>query len=47
MAVYEIIETGAIIPAAGGVDIGCGIMASQSDLVDIVHTLKQAVCVKG
>lgn len=23
------------------------VMASQSDLVDIVHTLKQVVCVKG
>jgi tRNA-splicing ligase RtcB len=23
------------------------VMAAQSDLVDIVHTLKQVVCVKG
>jgi tRNA-splicing ligase RtcB len=23
------------------------VMANQSDLVDIVHTLKQVVCVKG
>jgi hypothetical protein len=37
----------AIIPAAVGVDIGCGMMAAQSDLVDVVHTLKQVVCVKG
>jgi len=31
---------GAIIPAAVGVDIGCGMLA-------IVHTLKQVVNVKG
>ena len=24
-----------------------GVMAAQSDLVDVVHTLKQVVCVKG
>ena len=23
------------------------VMAAQSDLVDIVHTLKQVICVKG
>ena len=23
------------------------VMANQSDLVDVVHTLKQVVCVKG
>ena len=53
---------GAIIPAAVGVDIGCGMMAvktpmayksidavmeAQRDLVDVVHTLRQVVCVKG
>ena len=64
---------GAIIPAAVGVDIGCGmmavrtelaagdlpdnlagvrsaidaVMAAQTDLVDVVHTLRQVVCVKG
>ena len=55
---------GAIIPAAVGVDIGCGMMAvetdlnarflpdnrkdiQESDLVEIVHTLPQVVCVKG
>ncbi len=66
---------GAIIPAAVGVDIGCGmvaartslragdlpdtlsgvrstkdidaVMAAQSDLVEVVHTLRQVVCVKG
>jgi RNA-splicing ligase RtcB len=62
----------AIIPAAVGVDIGCGmaaartsltaeqldeipgaykdidrVMANQTDLVEVVHTLKQVVCVKG
>lgn len=38
---------GAIIPAAVGVDIGCGMIAAQSSLVEIVHTLRQVVCVKG
>ena len=50
---------GAIIPAAVGVDIGCGMMAVQTSLhadhfagqsarqVDVVHTLRQVVCVKG
>ena len=38
-------------------DIGCGIpgaykdidvvMANQADLVEVVHTLKQVLCVKG
>jgi RNA-splicing ligase RtcB len=54
----------AIILAAVGVDIGCGVMAVEtdlnarflpdnrkdiweSDLVEIVHTLPQVVCVKG
>jgi tRNA-splicing ligase RtcB len=54
----------AIILAAVGVDIGCGVMAvetdlnarflsdnrkgiRESDLVEIVHTLPQVVCVKG
>jgi tRNA-splicing ligase RtcB len=27
-------------------DIGA-VMAAQSDLVEVVHTLKQVVCVKG
>ena len=37
---------GAIVPAAVGVDIGCGMMA-QSDLVTIKHRLRQVVNVKG
>ena len=37
---------GAIVPAACGVDIGCG-MVAQDDLVDIVHEFRQVVCVKG
>ena len=43
----------AIIPAVAdadadaAVDSGCGMMAAQSDLVEVVHTLKQVVCVKG
>lgn len=37
---------GAIIPAAVGVDIDA-VMEAQKDLVDIVHTLKQVICVKG
>jgi tRNA-splicing ligase RtcB len=80
--VGSVIQTSkAIIPAAVGVDIGCGMMAckttlvagdlpdnlaplrsaieraaykdidammaAQQDLVEVVHTLKQVVCVKG
>ncbi len=41
----------AIIPAVAvadaAVDSGCGMMAAQSDPVEVVHTLKQVVCVKG
>jgi tRNA-splicing ligase RtcB len=45
-AVGTVIPTrGAIIPAAVGVDIGCGM--NQADLVEVVHTLKQVVCIKG
>ena len=66
----EDIEPAAIIPAAVGVDFGCGmnairkddgvldeipgaykdidqVMDNQRDLVVIIHTLKQVVCVKG
>lgn len=37
---------GAVIPAAVGVDIGA-VMEAQKDLVEIVHTLRQVLCVKG
>jgi len=38
--------------AAVGFDIGCGMCAVQTslsaeDLPDVVHTLKQVLCVKG
>ncbi len=47
-AIGSVIPTrGAIIPAAVGVDIGCGMIAVRTLLVEVVHTLRQVVCVKG
>jgi tRNA-splicing ligase RtcB (3'-phosphate/5'-hydroxy nucleic acid ligase) len=69
VTVGSVIATkGAVIPAAVGVDIGCGMAAikldltadqlpdslatarsarRQDSLVEVLHTLKQVVCVKG
>ena len=36
-----------ILAAYKDVDAVDGVMAAQSDLVEVLHTLRQVVCVKG